>query len=189
MLFNSYAKGSGSHMKYNIILPKEPSASNPNQTNKSYSTNSGFDGASYQRLWPNGNTNIHPSPFKFTSPLTGPNYTKQYRTVGFETDLPDIEQPICNRSTGVGCTLISDDRFRPAGGILSLLYHQELLRPLLLAVRQRYSGRDQQLRAEQSVRCAAAAVVHPGGWPHRRALQRLPEHHSQPVPADLVRSE
>jgi hypothetical protein len=69
-------------------------------------TNSGFDGASYQRLWPNGNTNIHPSPFKFTSPLTGPNYTKQYATTGFETDLPDIEQPICNRSTGVGCTLI-----------------------------------------------------------------------------------
>ena len=69
-------------------------------------TNSGFDGASYQRLWPNGNLQIHPTPFKFTSPLTGPNYTTQYNTIGFETDLPDIEQPICNRSTGVGCTLI-----------------------------------------------------------------------------------
>jgi hypothetical protein len=69
-------------------------------------TNTGFDGASYQRLWPNGNTKMHPTPFKFSSPLTGTNYTKQYAQTGFETDLPDIEQPICNRSTGVGCTLI-----------------------------------------------------------------------------------
>jgi len=69
-------------------------------------TNIGFDGASYQRLWPNGNTKIHPSPLKFTSPLTGPGYTKQYTQIGFETDLPDIEQPNCNRSTGAGCTLI-----------------------------------------------------------------------------------
>ena len=69
-------------------------------------TNTGFDGASYQRLWPNGNTKMHPTPFQFTSPTTGPFYTKQYSQVGFEADLPDIEQPICNRSTGVGCTLI-----------------------------------------------------------------------------------
>jgi hypothetical protein len=68
-------------------------------------TNTGFDGASYQRLWPNGNTNIHPSPFKFTSPLTGPNYTKQYKQIGFEADLPAIEST-CNSVTGVGCTLI-----------------------------------------------------------------------------------
>jgi hypothetical protein len=78
-------------------------------------TNTGFDGASYQRLWPNGNTKIHPTPFKFTSPTTGTNYTQQYKTVGFETDLPDIEQPICNRSTGVGCTLIPQtDKGLPA---------------------------------------------------------------------------
>ena len=69
-------------------------------------TNTGFDGASYQRLWPNGNTKLHPTPFRFSSPTTGPFYTKQYSSIGFETDLPDIEQPICNRSTGVGCTLI-----------------------------------------------------------------------------------
>src|SRR5215472_9344256 len=36
MLFNSYAKGSGNHMRYNVILPKDPSAANPNQANKSY---------------------------------------------------------------------------------------------------------------------------------------------------------
>ena len=69
-------------------------------------TNSGFDGASYQKLWPNGNTRMHPTPFRFTSPTTGAHYTKQYSQIGFEADLPDIEQPICNRTTGVGCTLI-----------------------------------------------------------------------------------
>ena len=75
----------------------------------------GFDGASYQRLWPSGNNKIHPTPFQFTSPLTGANYTKQYSQVGFETDLPDIEQPICDRSTGVGCTLIpTADNGEPA---------------------------------------------------------------------------
>jgi hypothetical protein len=69
-------------------------------------SNTGFDGASYQRLWPNGNTKLHPTPFRFTSPTTGPHYTRQYSQMAFEADLPDIEQPICNRSTGVGCTLI-----------------------------------------------------------------------------------
>jgi hypothetical protein len=69
-------------------------------------TNSGFDGASYQRLWPNGNTRLHPTPFQFSSPTTGRFYTRQYSKMGFEADLPDIEQPVCNRSTGVGCTLI-----------------------------------------------------------------------------------
>jgi len=69
-------------------------------------TNSGFDGASYQRLWPNGNNKVHPTPFRFTSPTTGKFYTTQYSRMGFEADLPDIEQPICNRSTGAGCTLI-----------------------------------------------------------------------------------
>ena len=69
-------------------------------------TNSGFDGASYQRLWPNGNTRMHPTPFRFSSPTTGRFYTDQYPRAAFEADLPDIEQPVCNRSTGVGCTLI-----------------------------------------------------------------------------------
>ena len=36
MLFNSGAPGSGNHMRYNIILPTDPTANNPNQTNKSY---------------------------------------------------------------------------------------------------------------------------------------------------------
>ena len=71
----------------------------------SYTNVPGFDGASYQRLWPNGNTKQHPTPFQFTSPLTGAGYNKQYSQVGFEADLPAIE-PTCNSTTGVGCTLI-----------------------------------------------------------------------------------
>jgi hypothetical protein len=78
-------------------------------------TNTGFDGASYQRLWPDGNTRMHPTPFQFTSPTTGRSYTKQYSQIGFEADLPDIEQPICNRLTGAGCTLIPEtDQGLPA---------------------------------------------------------------------------
>jgi hypothetical protein len=68
-------------------------------------TNSGFDGASYQRLWPDGNTKMHPTPFQFTSPETGPKYNEQYAQAGFEADLPAIESG-CNVETGVGCTLI-----------------------------------------------------------------------------------
>ncbi len=68
-------------------------------------TNTGFDGASYQRLWPNGNTRLHPTPFRLSSPATGPFYAKQYSQIGFEADLPAIEST-CNTVTGVGCTLI-----------------------------------------------------------------------------------
>jgi hypothetical protein len=77
-------------------------------------TNTGFDGAPYQRLWPDGNTRMHPTPFQFSSPLTGPGYTVQYPQVGFETDLPAIEST-CNGSTGAGCTLIPQtDQGNPA---------------------------------------------------------------------------
>jgi hypothetical protein len=83
-------------------------------TGCTYTNVPGWDGASYQRLWPNGNTKIHPSPFLFTSPLTGPNYTKQYSQTGFETDLPSTEQT-CNGQTGAGCTLIpTTDEGQPA---------------------------------------------------------------------------
>ncbi|MBV9092675.1 MAG: hypothetical protein JO132_02180 [Streptosporangiaceae bacterium] len=77
-------------------------------------TNTGFDGASYQRLWPDGNYRVHPTPFLFTSPLTGPNYSVPYRQIGFETDLPAIEST-CNTTTGAGCTLIpTTDLGQPA---------------------------------------------------------------------------
>jgi hypothetical protein len=68
-------------------------------------TNTGFDGASYQPLWPDGNTKMHPSPFQFSSPKTGPTYASQYAQAAFETDLPATEAT-CDPSTGAGCTLI-----------------------------------------------------------------------------------
>jgi hypothetical protein len=67
-------------------------------------TNTEFDGASYQRLWPNGSSN-HPTPFQFSSPTTGANYTLQYAQSAFEADLPAVEST-CDNSTGAGCTLI-----------------------------------------------------------------------------------
>jgi hypothetical protein len=77
-------------------------------------TNTGFDGASYQRLWPDGNRAQHPTPFQFTSPLTGPGYNKQYAQAGFESDLPANES-YCNVSTGAGCNIIpTTDKGKPA---------------------------------------------------------------------------
>jgi hypothetical protein len=69
-------------------------------------TNSGFDGVDYQRVWPNGNTAVHPTPFRFTSPLTGRNYTVPYSRAGLEADLPAVEYPVCNVVTGAHCTHI-----------------------------------------------------------------------------------
>jgi hypothetical protein len=78
-------------------------------------TNVGFDGVSYHAVWPDGNTDLHPTSVQFTSPLTGPAYNKQYDRAGLEADLPRIEVPICNRSTGAGCTLLpQDDEANPA---------------------------------------------------------------------------
>jgi hypothetical protein len=65
-------------------------------------TNVFFDGSSYQPLWPNGNTKIHPTPFQFSSPTTG---GQQYRQAAFEADLPAVEGT-CDVITGDGCTLI-----------------------------------------------------------------------------------
>ena len=71
-------------------------------------TNSGFDGASYLNVWPDGSTD-HPTPIVFTSPRTGPNSNINYSRIAFEADLPRIEDPAvspsnsCNRNTGSGC--------------------------------------------------------------------------------------
>ena len=69
-------------------------------------TNTGFDGVSYQPVWPDGNTDLHPTPVQFTSPLTGPHYTEQYASAALSVDLPRIEANTCNRDTGAGCTHI-----------------------------------------------------------------------------------
>jgi hypothetical protein len=71
-------------------------------------SNVGFDGMSYQNVWPDGNLSLHPTPLQFTSPLTGANYDVNYDSSAFEADMPRIEAPdfggSCDRSTGVGCT-------------------------------------------------------------------------------------
>jgi hypothetical protein len=77
------------------------------QINGCLGTNLGYDGTSYQRVWPNASAS-RPSPTIFTSPKTGPNYNIQYPTVAFNTDLPAIEQaltPTCDGNTGANCTL------------------------------------------------------------------------------------
>jgi hypothetical protein len=81
-------------------------------------SNIGYDGTSYLADWPNGARN-RPSPTIFTSPKTGAHYDAQYRRVGFNTDLPAIEQslkPTCNGDTGAHCTLRppTDDHGAPA---------------------------------------------------------------------------
>jgi len=73
----------------------------------------GFDGASYQKLWPDGSKS-HPTGFRFASPTTGKNYTTPYSTAGFEVDLPALEAG-CNTSTGAGCKHIpTTDMGKPA---------------------------------------------------------------------------
>src|SRR6266536_2285301 len=79
--------------------------------------NLGFDGASYQPVWPDGNTILHRTAIKFSSPLTGSGYNVNYQRFGFEADLPRIENPaVCDRFTGVGCTLIPSTDDPAIGG-------------------------------------------------------------------------
>jgi hypothetical protein len=68
--------------------------------------NNGFDGVDYQPVWPDGNTNLHPTSVLFSSPTTGEEHETQFSRVAFEADLPRVETNTCNRSTGAGCTLL-----------------------------------------------------------------------------------
>jgi hypothetical protein len=78
-------------------------------------TNTGFDGLSYQPVWPDGNRALHPQSIQFSSPRTGPGDILNYSRVAFEADLPRIETNTCNRTTGAGCTLIpTTDKGTPA---------------------------------------------------------------------------
>jgi hypothetical protein len=81
-------------------------------------SNVGYDGTSYLRDWPNGNSMTRPTPTLFSSPLTGPAYDTNYSNVAFNTDLPAIEGDLgfCNRSTGAGCSRYpqTDDNGAPA---------------------------------------------------------------------------
>jgi hypothetical protein len=78
-------------------------------------SNTGFDGFDYQPVWPDGNTALHPQPVLFSSPLTGPGDRVNYSRIAFEADLPRIEANTCNRTSGMGCTLIpTTDKNTPA---------------------------------------------------------------------------
>jgi hypothetical protein len=84
------------------------------QVNGCTDSNTGFDGLSYQPVWPDGNRGLHPQSVLFSSPRTGPGDTVNYSRVAFEADLPRIEAG-CNRTTGAGCTLIpTTDKGTPA---------------------------------------------------------------------------
>jgi hypothetical protein len=81
----------------------------------------GWDGTSYQALWPDGNTSLHPTAELFTSPLTGQSFSKNYSATAFESDTPRNEDPefggfgMCNRMTGAGCTIVpTTDDNQPA---------------------------------------------------------------------------
>jgi hypothetical protein len=76
-------------------------------------TNTGFDGLPYQPVWPNGNP-LHPQPFLFSSPTTGPGDSVQYSRMAFEANLPRLQGGTC-RATGVGCNRIPiTDKGTPA---------------------------------------------------------------------------
>ncbi len=93
----------------------------------------GFDGTSYQPDWPDGNTRLHPTSVRFSSPLTGEDYNVQYNRVAFETDLPATEFATCNNFTGAGCTLIpTTDDGEPAS--LDPFQHPHDGRSMRLAV-------------------------------------------------------
>jgi hypothetical protein len=70
----------------------------------------GFDGSSYQRDWPDGNTRLHPTAELFSSPQTGGHFNANYSKTALETDTPRIEAAdlggSCDTSTGAGCTLV-----------------------------------------------------------------------------------
>ncbi len=70
----------------------------------------GYDGASYIKDWPDGNTYLHPQPILFTSGRFGATYSQNYSHIAFDTDLPSIESEFfspekqCNVFTGKGCS-------------------------------------------------------------------------------------
>ena len=75
-------------------------------------TDADFDGVSYQTVWPDGNTTLHPTSLLFTSPLI--NGSQSYSRVAFEADIPRVEFdtiPPCQRhisnpadpQPGAGC--------------------------------------------------------------------------------------
>ncbi len=110
-------------------------------------TNTGFDGLSYQPVWPDGNTKLHPTPYRLTSPMTGDGYHTQYSRAVFEVDLPAIEferrgQPVRPVHRGQLHPLPADRR-RVARCLLPVLQHHGHREQLPVAVRQPHPRRHQ----------------------------------------------
>ncbi|MBV9808931.1 MAG: hypothetical protein JO286_17235 [Solirubrobacterales bacterium] len=79
-----------------------------------FSADFDWDNQSYRNDWPGTNPDpsldraLHPTPILFTSPLTVRG--TRYRTIAFETDLPQLEAsqdnpPLCDVNTGANCTV------------------------------------------------------------------------------------
>ena len=92
------------------------------QVNGCTYTNTGFDGVSYTPVWPDGNIDLHPTSFKFSSPMTGPHYNIQIKNPAIETDLPAIESDM-RHGHGRGLHAHTDNRQGSAGRVLSVLHH------------------------------------------------------------------
>lgn len=83
-----------------------PGCDDPQSTNGNF----GFDGASYQNDWPDGNTKLHPTSELVTGPLTGTGYQSRFSRIAFESNIPGLEfgnaTNTCSIRDGSGCTII-----------------------------------------------------------------------------------
>ena len=153
------------------------SASGLIQINGCEGSNVGYDGTSYLADWPNGSS-ARPTPFIFTSPLTGASYNTNYSSVGFNTDLPAIEDQLgtCNTSTGAGCSIIPPTDDGTPAQFYPYYTTGTALGGCAWTVGQNYPGlQHQRLRRTPSVRPATQGRVL--GTRRRRLVlvQRLPE--------------
>ena len=148
-------------------------------------TNTGFDGVSYHPVWPDGNTALHPTPARFTSPLTGPKFNEQYGGAALSTDLPRHRDQHLQSGDGRGMHPASHDRRRYAGVVLSLLLDRRRPVRLCLAARRDDPGDDEQLRWSGRLRVAAQGALPDLWWPREDAptVQHLPQSVAeQPLP-------
>ena len=82
----------------------------------------GWDGTSYLPLWPDGNTNLHPTPALFSSPLTGPFFNTNYSTAAVRVRHAEKRGSRVRRvrelqpdAPGTGCTIVpTTDDNQPA---------------------------------------------------------------------------
>ncbi len=82
---------------------------------------------SYQAVWPDGNTDLHPTSFKFSSPTTGPHYNIQIKNPAIETDLPGGRVEYMRHRDKAWVHADTDNRHRSAGRVLSVLHDIERL--------------------------------------------------------------